>query len=131
MAIEKSRKLILVVDDDDFFATLVKGRLAKFNCEINVASNGNLAMAYLKDKKPDIIFLDIILPGESGFEILKKIKADKQLKDIPVVIISNLSQVSDVELGKELGAVDYITKHGSNYNDLLDKILREYLELQI
>ncbi len=116
---------VLLVEDDQFLSSLLKNRLEKEKFDVTLAHDGTEALTALRATKPDIILLDIILPGKSGFEILEEMKADPQLKDktsIPVIIISNLGQESDVERGKELGAVDYFVKAKISIDDLVKKV---------
>ena len=116
---------IMLVEDDPFLSTLLKNRLEKEKFEVVVAHDGPQALALLRDNKPDIILLDLILPGKSGFEVLEEVRSDPQLRDkvaVPVIIISNLGQESDIERGKELGAVDYFVKARISIDDLIKKV---------
>ena len=116
---------ILLVEDDQFLSSLLKNRLEKEKFEVKLAHNGAEALTALREMKPDLILLDLILPGKSGFEVLEEMRADPQLRDrisIPVVIISNLGQESDMERGKELGAVDYFVKAKISIDDLVKKV---------
>jgi DNA-binding response OmpR family regulator len=116
---------ILLVEDDQFLSSLLRNRLEKEKFEVRLAHDGNEALAALRESKPDLILLDIILPGKSGFEVLEEMRADPQLKDrtsVPVIIISNLGQESDVERGRELGAVDYFVKAKISIDDLVGKV---------
>lgn len=113
-------KSVLIVEDDALLAKVL-GRIfieEKFNV-VNVM-DGLEVMNVAKKMKPDIILLDLILPGLDGFGILKQLKEDSQTKNIPVVIISNLEEVSDVKSAKVLGAEEYFIKA----NIQLDKILQ-------
>mgnify|MGYP001587399287 FL=1 len=116
---------ILLVEDDLFLSSLLKTRLEKEKFEVLAAHDGDEALKILRDTKPDLILLDIILPGKSGFEVLEEVKSDPQLRDkmkIPVIIISNLGQESDLERGKELGVVDYFVKARISIDDLVKKV---------
>ena len=101
---------ILIVEDERFLSTILKNRLEKEGFAITQAFDGEEAMTYLKSGKPDLIVLDLILPKKSGFEVLESISKDPQLSQIPVVILSNLGQESDVEKAKSLGALEYYIK---------------------
>ena len=76
----------------------------------------------IKEKRPDLILLDIILPKKDGFEILKIIKADKELKDIPVILLTNLSQKDEVKKGLKLGAQGYLIKAHFMPSEVVKKI---------
>ena len=116
---------ILLVEDDQFLSSLLKTRLEKENFKVLLAHDGPEALKILRAEKPDLILMDIILPGKSGFEVLEEVRTDPQLRDktkIPVVVISNLGQESDIERGKELGVVDYFVKARISIDELVKKI---------
>ncbi|MCL5016254.1 MAG: response regulator, partial [Patescibacteria group bacterium] len=71
---------------------------------------------------PDLVLLDLILPKKSGFQVLEEMKGDPLIKEAPVIIISNLSQESDVARGKELGAIEYYVKARTSIDDLVTRI---------
>ncbi|TSC96254.1 MAG: response regulator with CheY-like receiver domain and winged-helix DNA-binding domain [Parcubacteria group bacterium Athens1014_26] len=113
---------ILLIEDDPFLSSLLKNRFEKQGFIITQAKNGDDAIKLLKSGDiPDLILLDLILPGKSGFEVLKIIKTDPQVARLPVLVISNLGQESDVQKGKELGAVDYVVKSRVPIDFLVDR----------
>lgn len=120
-------KKILLIEDDPFLASLLGNRLKKEGFELVIAKSGNEAGKVLRMEKPNLVLLDIILPGKSGFEVLEEIKTDPQVAKTPVMIISNLGQEVDVERGKELGVVEYIVKARITIDDLVKKI-KDYLK---
>jgi len=124
---ETKARNILLIEDDQFLSSLLKTKLEKLGYVVQAIYDGLSALDYLKDNKPDLILLDIILPGLSGFEVLKKIKDDAKTKPIPVIIISNLGQEEDVKIGKEMGAVEYFIKAKISIDDLVKKI-SEYIK---
>lgn len=101
---------ILLVEDEEDIADLVKlqGELSGY--KVFVESNGISAMRTVEREKPDLIILDIMLPGQSGLDVCRKIKGTPALKETPVIILSAKSEEIDVILGLELGADDYVTK---------------------
>ena len=112
---------ILIVEDDKFLRELIVRKLSKENFETIEALDGETAIPLLKEQKPDLVLLDLILPGMDGFEILSKIKADSSIANIPVIILSNLGQREDVEKGMKLGAVDYLVKAHFTPNEIIEK----------
>jgi len=117
-----ANKKILMVEDDQFLRELAikKFRLAGY--EIVTAADGAEALALVEQKQPALILLDIILPGIDGFEVLRALSANAQSKDIPVIILSNLGQESDIDRGKKLGAVEYLVKTEFTLDEILKKI---------
>ncbi len=102
---------VLFVEDDPLLADLVARKFGIEKIEMEYAPTGEEALAALaKDRKPDLILLDIRLPGIDGFEVLEKIKSDESTKHIPVVIFSNFGEASDIERAKKLGADKFIVK---------------------
>lgn len=117
---------ILVVEDDRFLSKVYYTKLTKDGFDVILAVEGDEAIRKVKEEKPDVILLDLILPGKNGFEVLEEIKADDEYSDIPVVIMSNLGQEKDIERGRKLGAVDYLVKTNYSINDVISKI-KEYV----
>ena len=115
------QKNILLVEDEQFLANLLKIRLEKEGFAIHQAKDGQEALNFIKESKLklDLILLDIILPKLSGFEVLEAIRADSQSQDIPVMIISNLGQESDIGRGQSLGAVEYVVKAKVSIEELI------------
>lgn len=116
-----TQKIFLIEDEVAFlYALQAKLRLEGFDVE--VASDGQTALDRLKNYKPDIILLDIILPKVDGWEVLQQIKADQRLVNVPVIIISNLSDKHSQEKGVDLGANDYLVKSDYDLDALVKKI---------
>ena len=120
-------KSILLVEDDTFIATAYKDGLEREGLLVNLMTDGQEALVFLEKNVPDVILLDIILPVMDGFEVLETIKADDRLKDVPVVILSNLGQESDIERGKKLGAEDYLVKSDHTLAEVV-KVVKSHLE---
>lgn len=119
-------KKILLVEDDLFLVRAYQAMFKKEGFVVVVAYDGIEATEKVKAEKPDLILLDIMLPKRSGFEFLEDVKKDKELKDIPVVILSVLGHDRDIEKAKKLGAADYIVKSEETLRSVMDKI-RGYL----
>lgn len=119
---EKKKNKIMVIEDDKFLRELLVRRLEEENFEVFSCVDGNEALAGIKKELPDLILLDLILPGIDGFEILKQVKQDNSISSIPVIILSNLGQQEEVEKGISLGAVDYLIKAHFTPGEIIDKI---------
>ena len=123
MAIKKyMSKQILIIEDDEFFRELIAKKLNKSGFEFSLAINGQEGVERMKTDKPALVFLDILLPDVDGFDILTKIKADKEISSIPIIILSNLGQKEDIDKGLELGATDYLIKAQIDLDEIVEKI---------
>ncbi|MCP4177033.1 MAG: two-component system response regulator [bacterium] len=125
---------VLIVDDTETNIDILVDTLED-SFELRVAMDGKTALEDVKDFPPDLILLDIMMPGMSGYEVCEKLKADEQTKNIPIIFLTAMSEELDEEKGLELGAIDYITKPFSPklvksrvYNHLELKIFRDRLE---
>lgn len=101
---------ILIVDDDKASAMIIEGYLQRFNYHIHIVDNGIDALKWAKKFKPDLIFLDIMMPGISGFEVCERLKKDKTTQDIPVLFITALSDSDSHKKAIELGGEGFIRK---------------------
>jgi DNA-binding response OmpR family regulator len=115
-------KTILIIEDDKFLRELITQKLLKENYETSEAVDGEEGIKKIKEEGPDLVLLDLILPGIDGFEVLSKMKEDSTLSSIPVIILSNLGQKDDVERGLKLGAVDYLIKAHFTPGEIIEKI---------
>ena len=100
---------ILAIEDDEILSKIYEMEMADENTDVFIAITGNEARAKFA-LKPDLIILDIMLPGESGFELLKEIKKNPDTKNAAVIAVTNLSQTADMETAKNLGAEEFMTK---------------------
>ncbi len=121
-----AKKYILVAEDDDFYGKIYTARLKNEGFDVFVAPDGEQALKAIRQRRPDLILLDLIMPVKDGFETLKELKSDPKLKNIPVLILTNLSQEDDIERVKKLGAKEYIVKTDLSVQEMVDKI-KSYL----
>jgi DNA-binding response OmpR family regulator len=119
--------LILLVEDEPLLANLLRQRLEREGFTVVLGKDGEEALKILKEKKPDLILLDIILPKISGFELMERLKDDPSFQRAPIVIISNLGQERDVEKGQSLGAIGYFVKAQVSIEDLVLQV-KEFLK---
>lgn len=101
---------VLVVDDNQQNLELLQAYLEDIGCGIESATDGVEAMKLIEQAPPDLILLDVMMPRMSGFQVCQKIKQDPRLREIPVVMVTALNEVSDVERAVECGADDFLTK---------------------
>ena len=116
------QKIILIIEDDKFLRELITQKLIKEGYGVSEAVDGEEGMKKVKEEKPDLVLLDLILPGIDGFEVLSRMREESALTSIPVIILSNLGQKEDVEKGLKLGAVDYLIKAHFTPGEIIDKI---------
>lgn len=113
---------ILVVEDEEVLARVLEEKFDKSGYDVAIAVDGEVALALAASFKPDAIVLDLFLPKKSGFEVLEILKADPVLKMIPVVVVSNLGEDSDIKRAFSLGAADYYVKSEHPLNEIIEKI---------
>lgn len=125
---DATKKTIMIVEDDTFVMDIYETKITKDGMNVISASNGAEAIKKLEaGAKPDLILLDILMPYMNGLELLKKIKEDEKLKDIPVVLLTNLSQKEEIQEGLGLGAKDYLIKSHFTPSEVMEKI-NKYLQ---
>jgi len=115
-------KNILLIEDDPFLIDIYTTKLKESDFLVEVASQGEEAIRKVKEKPFDLVLLDIVLPKLDGWEILRQIKAESKLKDLKVIILSNLSQKEEVEKGMNLGADKYLIKAHYTPSEVAEEI---------
>lgn len=115
-------KSVLLIEDDPFIADIYLTKLKESGFEVDFAEDGEKGLKKIQEKKPDILLLDIVLPNINGWELLRKIKQDEKLKDIKVIILSNLEQKPEIEKGLNLGADKYLIKSHYTPSDVIVEI---------
>ncbi len=118
---KESKAKILVIDDDEFLAGIYIMTLEKAGFEIVLEKDGPSGLRAARKQKPDAVILDILMPGMDGFQVLRELKDDKITKNIPVMMLTTLSQREDQEMGLAEGAAVYLTKTTS----LPDEVVAE------
>ncbi len=109
---------VLLVEDDRFVSSMFKSRLERDGFVVEQAFDGEEGVHKMRTARPDLVILDIILPKMSGFEFLEHVVSDTELASIPIMVVSNLGQETDVEKARSLGAVDYYVKARTSIDDL-------------
>ncbi|MBQ0043746.1 MAG: response regulator [Bacteroidales bacterium] len=105
-----SKYTVLAVDDIQLNLLLLKKMLSKFNFTLQTASSGQQTLDMIAEKKPDLILLDLMMPGIDGFEVIQRLRANPETQDIHIIILSALNSHEDIVKGFKLGANDFITK---------------------
>ena len=115
-------KKIYVIEYDKFLRELITQKLSNEGYDVSEAVDGEKGIEMVKQEKPDLILLDLILPGIDGFEVLARIKSDPDISETPIIILSNLGQKEDIERGLKMGAADYLIKAHFTPEEIIKKI---------
>lgn len=115
-------KSILLVEDDPFVVDIYTTKLKEAGFHIEVAENGEEALRKLKEAKPDLLVLDIVLPNIDGWELLRKIRTELGFEDLKVVVLSNLSQKAEVEKSLRFGVIKYFIKAHFTPSEVVEEI---------
>lgn len=116
------KNTIMIVEDDKFLMELISQKIEKEGMKTIVAITAEKAFVVLEKEKPQLILLDLILPGMSGFEFLEKLRSNHALSDIPVIALSNLGEEKDKEAAKKLGIKSFLVKAMSSPNEIVQEI---------
>lgn len=118
-------KKILLVEDEELMIDLLQKKLEKEGYEVYVARDGEEGLKEMKNLRPDLILLDIIMPKMGGFEVMEEMQKDEQLKEIPVIVISNSGQPVELDRAKKLGARDWLIKTEFDPQEVIDKVIKQ------
>jgi len=120
---------VLIVEDDVFLRKILATKFGKEGFLVRTAADGAEALALMREKVPAMVLLDLILPKSSGFEVLSEMRTDAKLKDIPVIVLSNLNQEEDKERALQLGALAFLTKADFSLNQVVTQVKEEFAKL--
>lgn len=117
----KGKKLVWV-EDDQFLSGIIASKLTSHGIALLHASTGDDGFAMIKKERPDIVLLDLLLPGISGFDVLQKVKEDAELKNIPVIVFSNLGEPKEIKKARDLGAKKFLVKAAIVPDQIIDEL---------
>ena len=117
---------VLMIEEDRFLRKIYRDKFSRINFKFLEATNGEEGLNKVIYEKPDLVILDLMLPKKNGFDVLIDIKNNKNNQDIPVIILSNLGQESDMKRGLSLGAEEYLIKTEISLSDVVNKV-KEYV----
>ncbi|MDD4900521.1 MAG: response regulator [Patescibacteria group bacterium] len=115
-------KKILLVEDDATISSIYQAKFTADGFKVLTAQDGAVGLSLAKSEKPDIIMLDVILPGLDGFSVLEEIKKGQTTKHIPVIMLTNLGTEDDKIKGKKMGAADYLVKASLTPAEVSEKV---------
>lgn len=114
---------ILIVDDDPLLVTMYEQKFKKDGFEVATALDGKEGLKKIKEEKPTAVLLDIMMPKMNGLEVLEEVKKDRKIKDIPVILLTNLARgEEDIYKGLEMGAVAYLVKSQIRPSQVVAKV---------
>jgi two-component system alkaline phosphatase synthesis response regulator PhoP len=122
MSKESKKAKILMMEDNIFLRKLYRDKLTRAGFEFIEATNGEEGMNKVLNDKPSLVILDLILPRKNGFDVLTEMKNNPKIKNIPVIILSNLGQEMDIKEGMALGAKEYLVKSDVRLSEVVDKV---------
>lgn len=115
-------KKILLIEDEAALQKTLGQALRNIGYDVKSALDGEIGLRLAKEEKPDLIMLDLMLPKMHGLDVLKNMRDQEETKEIPVVILTNLENVAEVERAIELGATTYLIKSNYNLDEVVTKI---------
>jgi len=115
-------KKILIIEDEEILSNLLEKKLKEIGYDVSVAFDGEEGLNKIKELKPDLVLLDIIMPKKGGFEVLEEMQKESQLKKIPVIIISNSGQPVEISKALDLGVKDYLIKTQFDPQEVIEKV---------
>ncbi|MFZ2975774.1 MAG: response regulator [Candidatus Moraniibacteriota bacterium] len=117
-----ANKKILIIEDEETLQRALTQYLEEENFEVFGAMDGEKGIEMVKKEKPDLVLLDIILPKKDGFKVLEEIKQDETTKNIPVILLTNLESIDDIQKAFDKGATTYLVKSEYKLEDVVKKI---------
>jgi DNA-binding response OmpR family regulator len=118
---------VLIVEDDESLAKAIASALTDAGFGVDLAANATQAYEKLAGDLPDLLYLDIMLPGESGYEILTKLRGQERTMTMPIVMLTNLGQMNEINRAMEAGATDYIVKANIDLDKIVELTKSKYL----
>ncbi|MFH1510014.1 MAG: response regulator [Candidatus Nealsonbacteria bacterium] len=118
-------KKILIIEDEEIMMELLQKKLIQAGYDVVVARNGEDGLRVMEESKPDLVLLDIVMPKMNGFDVMEKMNENKDIKKIPVVIVSNSGQPVEIDRAQKLGAKDWLVKTEFDPKEVLDKVKKQ------
>ena len=118
-------KKILIIEDEEIVLSLLRKKLSQEGYEVSVAGDGEEGIKKMREIKPDLVLLDIIMPKMGGFEVMEEMQKDSGLKKIPVIVVSNSGQPVEIDKARELGAKDWLIKTEFDPQEVIDKVVKQ------
>ncbi len=118
-------KKILIIEDEKIICDLLERKLTREGYSVVITTNGIDGLVKMREDRPDIVLLDIIMPKMGGFEVMEEMNKDETLKDIPVIVVSNSGQPVEIDRIKKMGAKDWLIKTEFDPQEVLEKVKKQ------
>lgn len=118
-------KKIIIIEDEEILLDLIQRRLLQEGYNVEIARNGEEGLNKIKEEKPDLVLLDIVMPKMGGFEVMEAMNKEEDLKSIPIIIISNSGQPVELSRAKELGIKDWLIKTDFDPSEVVEKVKKQ------
>ena len=122
---KNKKKKILLIEDEQIIVDILVKKLKKEGYDIVVAMDGNQGLEKMRSQAPDVILLDMVIPQKGGMEVLEEMHKDKDLKEIPVIIISNSGQPVELDRAMALGVSDWLVKTEFDPEEVVQKVKKQ------
>lgn len=118
-------KKILLIEDEELIYNLLERKLEQEGYQVAVGKDGIEGLEKMRGERPDLVLLDIVMPKKGGFEVMEEMRKDENLRNIPVVVISNSGQPVELDKAKELGARDWLIKTEFDPQEVIEKVRKQ------
>jgi len=115
-------KKILIVEDESTLQKTLGDILSQEGYKVVSALDGEVGVRLAKEQKPDLVLLDLVLPKMTGFEVLEQMRSAEDTKGIPVIVLTNLEKMEDIQRATELGATTYLVKSNYELQEVVEKV---------
>ena len=121
--IKMKKKLLLLIEDNPLLTSMYEAAFEKADFEVIFAHDGEAGLALVKDKHPDCVLLDLLMPGIDGLTVLERLKKDDVTKDIKVIVLTVVTKKEDLEMAKKLGAIDCLVKPELTLAEIVERVI--------
>ena len=118
-------KKILIIEDEEIIFTLIQKKLSQLGYNVFVSRDGQDGLEAMRREKPDLVLLDMVMPKLGGLEVLEQKARERELKNIPVIVISNSGQPVEIDRAQKLGAKDWLVKTEFDPQEVVDKVIKQ------
>jgi two-component system alkaline phosphatase synthesis response regulator PhoP len=119
-------KKIILVEDEEIILNLLQRKLTLEGYDVLIAKDGEDGLKKMREEKPDLVLLDIIMPKKGGFEVMEEMQKDNTLKKIPIIVISNSGQPVEIDRAQKLGAKDWLIKTEFDPQEVIEKVKKQF-----